>query len=94
MLSSLFQTLCLWGQNPRLWLTAYLSGCAEAGGRAPEDGERCQPWNPAAEQRRAWGGDEEADVAESELIERTTPGLRAFAALVGSSHEGPEGYLR
>ena len=33
MMFSLFQTLCLWGLNPRLWLTAYLEACAQAGGR-------------------------------------------------------------
>jgi transposase len=65
MLFSLLQTLCLWGLNPRLWLTAYLSGCGEAGGRAPEDVERFLPWNLTAEQRRAWGGDEEANVADT-----------------------------
>ena len=65
MLFSLFQTLCLWGLNPRLWLTAYLTACAEAGGRAPEDMGRFLPWNLTAEQRRAWGGDEEAGVADT-----------------------------
>jgi transposase len=59
MLFSLFQTLCLWGLNPRLWLVAYLEACAEAGGRAPEDGARFLPWNLSAEQRRAWGSEEE-----------------------------------
>ena len=34
MMFSLFQTLCLWGLNPRLWLTAYLEAYAQAGGRA------------------------------------------------------------
>ena len=34
MTFSLFQTLCLWRLNPRLWLTAYLEACAKAGGRA------------------------------------------------------------
>ena len=38
MLFSMFQTLCLSGLNPRLWLRAYLSACAEAG----------------AEHRRTW----------------------------------------
>jgi transposase len=65
MLFSLFQTLCLWGLNPRLWLTAYLSGCAEAGGRAPQDVERFLPWNLSAEQRRAWGSNEEIGVADT-----------------------------
>ena len=37
MMFSLFQTLCLWGLNPRLWLTAYLEACAQAGGRGLKD---------------------------------------------------------
>ena len=45
MLFSLFQTLCLWDLNPRLWLTAYLDACAEAGGRVPERVDRFLPWN-------------------------------------------------
>jgi transposase len=54
MLFSLLQTLCLWKLNPRVWLTAYLTACAEAGGAAPADGERFLPWNLSAEQRRCW----------------------------------------
>jgi transposase len=65
MLFSLFQTLCLWGLNPRLWLTAYLSACAEAGGRAPEDVERFLPWNLTSEQRHTWGSDEKVSVADT-----------------------------
>ena len=38
MMFSLFQTLCLWGLNPRLWLTAYLEACAQAGGRGRRRG--------------------------------------------------------
>jgi transposase len=58
MLFSLFQTLCLWKLNPRLWLTAYLSACAEAGGRAPAEVDRYLPWNLSPEKRREWGSDE------------------------------------
>jgi transposase len=65
MLFSLFQTLCLWGLNPRLWLTAYLSACAEAGGRAPADLNRFLPWDLSPEQRHAWGSDEEVGVADT-----------------------------
>jgi transposase len=54
MLFSLLQTLCLWGINPRAWLTAYLSRCAEAGGQAPSEPESLLPWNLSAEQRKAW----------------------------------------
>src|SRR3954453_14418958 len=65
MLFSLFQTLCLWELNPRRGLTAYLEACAPAGGRAPEDVGRFLPWNLTAEQRRAWGGEVEAEPADT-----------------------------
>ena len=54
MLFSLLQTLCLWELNPRAWLTAYLTACAEAGGAVPADVECFLPWNLSAEQRRRW----------------------------------------
>ncbi len=54
MLFSLFQTLALWGINPRFWLTAYLTACAEAGGQAPARPEALLPWNLSEDQRRAW----------------------------------------
>jgi transposase len=57
MLFSLFQTLALWGLNPRPWLTAYLSACAEAGGRVPAHPEALLPWNLSEDQRRAWSLD-------------------------------------
>lgn len=41
---SLLQTVRLWGLNPRLWLSAYLQACAEAGGRVPDDWARFVPW--------------------------------------------------
>lgn len=51
---SLLATLKLWGLNPRLWLTAYLEACAQAGGRVPVNPSRWLPWNLSEEQRRAW----------------------------------------
>jgi transposase len=66
MLFSLLQTLCLWKLNPRAWLTAYLTACAEAGGAAPADIERFLPWNLSVEQRRGWslaGADPDADTS-------------------------------
>jgi transposase len=54
MLFSLFQTLALWRLNPRVWLTAYLTACAEAGGQAPAQPEAWLPWNLSEDQRRAW----------------------------------------
>jgi transposase len=61
MLFSLFQTLALWGINPRVWLTAYLTACAEAGGQAPARPEALLPWNLSEEQRRAWFLEPESD---------------------------------
>jgi transposase len=61
MLFSLFQTLALWGLNPRVWLTAYLTACAEAGGQAPAQSEALLPWNLSEEQRRAWSLEPESD---------------------------------
>jgi transposase len=54
MMFSLLQTLCLWDLNPRAWLTAYLTACAEAGGAPPADGERFLPWSMREEDRRRW----------------------------------------
>jgi transposase len=65
MLFSVFQTLCLWDLNPRLWLAAYLGACAEAGGRPPESVDRFLPWNLTPEQRRAWGGEEEVQPPDT-----------------------------
>jgi transposase len=65
MMFSLFQTLCLWDLNPRLWLTAYLEACAEAGGRAIADVDRFMPWNLSPEQRRALGCEEEIPALDT-----------------------------
>lgn len=65
MLFSLFQTLSLSGLNPRLWLTAYLSACAEAGGHAPAEVDRFLPWNLSRDQRRELGGDDAVPAADT-----------------------------
>jgi transposase len=54
MLFSLFQTLCLWNLNPRLWLSAYLERCAACGGQAPQDLHTLLPWNLSEQQRQQW----------------------------------------
>ena len=54
MMFSLLPTLCLWQLNPRSWLTAYLTACAEAGGDVPEDVERFLPWNLSDADRQRW----------------------------------------
>jgi transposase len=61
MLFSLFQTLALWGINPRVWLTAYLTACAESGGQAPAKPEALLPWNLSKEQRQAWSLEPRSD---------------------------------
>ena len=53
-LFSLFQTLALWNLNPRMWLQAYLEGCAQAGGQAPADVSGYLPWNLTPQQKEAW----------------------------------------
>jgi hypothetical protein len=66
ILFSLLQTLCLWRLNPRSWLTAYLTACAESGGAAPADVERFLPWQLSEEQRQSWslvGTEETADTS-------------------------------
>ena len=65
MLFSLFQTLCLWGLNPRLWLAEYLTACAEAGGEASENVDRFLPWNLSPEQRRALGCEDRAPATDT-----------------------------
>jgi transposase len=43
-LFSIFQTLVLWGINPRHWLSRYLKACAQNGGEAPDDIQSFVPW--------------------------------------------------
>lgn len=65
MLFSLFQTLCLWGLNPRLWLAEYLTACAEARGEASANVDRFLPWNLSPEQRRALGCADRAPATDT-----------------------------
>jgi len=62
---SLLQTLCLWELNPRSWLTAYLTACAESGGAVPADRERFLPWNLSETDRRRWSLAPPADAADT-----------------------------
>jgi hypothetical protein len=64
---SLMATLSLAGLNVRTWLTAYLTACAENGGRVPAFFEQLLPWNLTPEQQEAFrqplsGNDLPADV--------------------------------
>ena len=54
MLFSVFQTLCLWNINPRVWLTSYLQACAEGGGQAPRELDGYLPWKMPEEKRQEW----------------------------------------
>jgi transposase len=54
MMFSLLQTLALWKLCPLRWLTAYLTTCATAGGKAPQDVATYLPWNLTAEQKQQW----------------------------------------
>jgi len=50
-LFSILKTLGLWGINPRHWLSAYLTACAENGGKAPADLTAYIPWEMSEERR-------------------------------------------
>jgi transposase len=65
MLFSVFQTLCLWDINPRVWLNAFLEQCARAGGRAPEDISGFLPWEMGAAKRRQWSLSAQVDPQDS-----------------------------
>ncbi len=45
LMFTVLQTLRLWGLNPRHWLTAYLTACADHGGQAPADLSDYLPWH-------------------------------------------------
>jgi transposase len=64
-LFSVFQTLCLWDINPRVWLDAYLQACAKAGGRAPEDVREFLPWQMTEEKRKQWSLEKEQGQEDS-----------------------------
>ena len=64
---SLFATLLLAGLNVRTWLTAYLTACAEAGGRVPPFAERWLPWNLSDQQRQAFGQPLQGNALPSEV---------------------------
>jgi transposase len=44
MLFSILQTIALWGINPRHWLQAFLTACAENGGQPPTELTPFLPW--------------------------------------------------
>lgn len=58
MLFSLFQTMQVSGIVVGKWLNAFLTACAQAGGKPPPDPQSFLPWNMTAEQRQLLGPDE------------------------------------
>jgi hypothetical protein len=85
---SLMATLSLAGLNVRTWLTAYLTACAENGGRVPAFFEQLLPWNLTPGQQEAFrqplsGNDLPADVRG--LLNS----LQRSASLCGSTHSPP-----
>jgi len=44
MMFSIFQTMLLWGINPRTWLHLYLEACTQNRGKPPEDLSDFLPW--------------------------------------------------
>jgi transposase len=54
MMFSLFQTLVAWKLCPFRWLTAYLTSCAAAGGKVPQDVAAYLPWRLTEEQKQQW----------------------------------------
>jgi transposase len=52
-LFSIFNTLELWGINPRHWLSVYLCACADNAGKAPTDITPYLPWEMDQARREA-----------------------------------------
>jgi transposase len=65
VLFSVFQTLCLWDINPRVWLSAYLQACADGGGQAPADLSGFLPWQMGQGRLKAWSLEAEAEEEDS-----------------------------
>ena len=53
MMYSVLATLSLNGIDPLRWLEAWLTACAQIGGRPPGDLSAWLPWSMGAERRRA-----------------------------------------
>ena len=55
LMFTVLQTVQLWGLNPRHWLSAYFTVCANSGGQAPADLTDYLPWGMADARRNALG---------------------------------------
>jgi transposase len=65
MLFSVFQTLMLWNINPRVWLEAYLQGCAAAGGKTPEQLSGYLPWQMSEQKLEEWSLEKKEEGPDS-----------------------------
>jgi transposase len=65
LLFSVFQTLCLWNINPRVWLTAYLQACADGGGVAPATLDDFLPWKMSEPKRQEWSLEKAKEAEDS-----------------------------
>jgi len=73
MLFSLFQTMQAWGLEVGKWLTAYLSACAQAGGKPPPDPRHYLPWTmTAAERQRLTSTKPKAPDSKSSALDDTS----------------------
>ncbi|MCP4828954.1 MAG: IS66 family transposase [Proteobacteria bacterium] len=55
LLFTVLQTVLLWDINPRHWLSAYLTDCADNGGQAPVDLAEFLPWDMTEARRSELG---------------------------------------
>ena len=51
-LFTLLKTILLWKLDPRHWLTAFLTACAENGGKTPDDLTPFLPWSMSEERKQ------------------------------------------
>ena len=49
---TLLQTILRWEINPRHWMIAYLTACAENGGKPPSDLSSFLPWEMDEERKK------------------------------------------
>jgi transposase len=67
LMFTVLHTVRLWGLNPRHWLSAYLTACANHGGQAPADLSDYLPWNLSAVRR--------------DVLSRPAPVMEPFATV-------------
>jgi transposase len=65
VLFSVFQTLCLWNINPRVWLRAYLQACADGACQAPAELSGFLPWQMGQERLKEWSLEPEVQEEDS-----------------------------